>query len=105
MLQLIAALAVAGGAISEPEVGVDGIACESELFAPLDELQPLSPVMVVVELDGAALAGDDRRRLAVTADDSTLLGLLCLKASHLGFCTDADIASRRLGAYEEPEVA
>jgi predicted transcriptional regulator len=36
-----------------------------------------------------------RRRLAVTADDSTLLGLLCLKASGRGFCSDADVGSRK----------
>jgi CBS domain-containing protein len=37
-----------------------------------------------------------RRRLAVTSEDSTLLGLLCLKASGLGFCSDADLRSRGL---------
>jgi CBS domain-containing protein len=35
-----------------------------------------------------------RRRLAVTSRDGTLLGLLCLKASGLGFCSEADVASR-----------
>ena len=38
-----------------------------------------------------------RRRLAVTDEDGTLVGLLCLKASGLGFCSDRDVASRRLG--------
>jgi hypothetical protein len=38
-----------------------------------------------------------RRRLAVTSDDGTLVGLLCLKASGNGFCSDGDVASRRLG--------
>jgi CBS domain-containing protein len=41
-----------------------------------------------------AMARDGRRRLAVTSDDSTLLGLLCLKASRLGFCSDAGVAER-----------
>jgi hypothetical protein len=36
---------------------------------------------------------DRRRRLAVTSDDSRLLGLLCLKANGSGFCSDADVAS------------
>jgi predicted transcriptional regulator len=36
-----------------------------------------------------------RRRLAVVSDDTTLLGLLCLKASGRGFCSDADVASRQ----------
>jgi signal-transduction protein with cAMP-binding, CBS, and nucleotidyltransferase domain len=35
-----------------------------------------------------------RRRLAVTSNDSTPLGLLCLKASGLGFCSNADTANR-----------
>jgi len=34
-----------------------------------------------------------RRRLAVT-DGGALLGLLCLKASGDGFCSDADVRSR-----------
>jgi len=36
-----------------------------------------------------------RRRLAVTTDDSTLVGLLCLKATGRGFCSDDDVAARR----------
>jgi predicted transcriptional regulator len=42
----------------------------------------------------AAMKRSGRRRLAVTADDRTLLGLLCLKASGRGFCSDADVAAR-----------
>ncbi|GAA1450591.1 hypothetical protein GCM10009641_83280 [Mycobacterium cookii] len=38
-------------------------------------------------------AGD--RRLAVIDPDGRLLGLLCLKRSGEGFCTDAGVASRR----------
>jgi predicted transcriptional regulator len=38
------------------------------------------------------------RRLAVTAEDGSLVGLLCLKSSGRGFCSDADVASRRLGS-------
>lgn len=38
-------------------------------------------------------AGD--RRLAVVDPDGRLLGLLCLKRSGDGFCTDAGVASRR----------
>jgi hypothetical protein len=36
-----------------------------------------------------------RRRLAVTNERGELLGLLCLKASGLGFCSDADVESRK----------
>jgi hypothetical protein len=35
-----------------------------------------------------------RRRAAVTSDDGTLLGLLCLKASWAGFCSDQDVRAR-----------
>lgn len=36
-----------------------------------------------------------RRRLAVVSDDASLLGLLCLKASGRGFCSDSDVAARQ----------
>lgn len=35
-----------------------------------------------------------RRRLAVTDEGSMLLGLLCLKASGRGFCSDSDVDDR-----------
>ena len=41
-----------------------------------------------------AMKRDRRRRLAVTNTEGRLLGLLCLKASGLGFCSDADVTSR-----------
>jgi predicted transcriptional regulator len=44
----------------------------------------------------ASMRTNGRRRLAVISDDGALLGLLCLKASGLGFCSDDDVASRRL---------
>lgn len=37
-----------------------------------------------------------RRRVAVTSADGRLLGLLCLKASRAGFCSDADVRARAL---------
>ena len=36
-----------------------------------------------------------KRRLAVVDDDGALLGLLCLKASGNGFCSDDDVRARR----------
>jgi hypothetical protein len=39
-----------------------------------------------------------RRRVAVTSADGRLLGLLCLKASRAGFCSDHDVRARALGA-------
>ena len=41
-----------------------------------------------------AMKRDRRRRLAVANTEGRLLGLLCLKASGLGFCSDADVTSR-----------
>jgi hypothetical protein len=53
---------------------------------------------------GASLAGvrramtaTGRRRVAVTSADGRLLGLLCLKVSRAGFCSDQDIRARALG--------
>ena len=38
---------------------------------------------------------EDRRRLAVVDDSMRLLGLLCLKRSRTGFCTDEGVAAMR----------
>lgn len=35
-----------------------------------------------------------QRRLAVVDHDGRLMGLLCLKRAHHGFCSDQDVASR-----------
>jgi len=43
----------------------------------------------------ARMRRDDRRRLAVTTEESALVGLLCLKASGHGLCSDDDVATRR----------
>jgi CBS domain-containing protein len=40
-----------------------------------------------------------RRRLAVTNDGTELLGLLCLKASGLGFCSDAGVRRRNARGF------
>ncbi|GAA1671628.1 hypothetical protein GCM10009745_12900 [Kribbella yunnanensis] len=40
------------------------------------------------------LAGLGQRRLAVVDSSGRLLGLLCLKRDHTGFCTDAGVAAR-----------
>lgn len=42
-----------------------------------------------------AMIGTGRRRAAVTNADGRLLGLLCLKASRSGFCSDQDVSARR----------
>lgn len=76
-----------------------------------DDLTPQlsdgTPATTIAKLDGRtvrpdalladaieAMTRNDGRRLAVIDDDSTLLGILCLKASGHGFCSDADVASR-----------
>jgi len=42
-----------------------------------------------------AMIAAGRRRVAVTSADGRLLGLLCLKASRAGFCSDQDVRARR----------
>jgi CBS domain-containing protein len=72
------------------------------------QLSDESPALFVAALHGrtvgpgASLADaletmrqTGRRRLAVVDADGTLLGLLCLKATGLGFCSDDAIAQRR----------
>jgi hypothetical protein len=78
-----------------------------DLACGLDDDAPASLVGTLVgravspgEPAAAALASmraSGRRRLAVTSGDGTLVGLLCLKASGTGFCSDDDVASRRFG--------
>jgi CBS-domain-containing membrane protein len=53
-----------------------------------------------VDLDAALrhMRRHRRRRLAVIDDGDRLLGLLCLKRTGTGFCSDADVSARsRLG--------
>lgn len=52
-----------------------------------------------------AMVLERHRRLAVVADDGTLLGLLCLKASRTGFCGDLDVLSRAAAAPGRDPVA
>jgi predicted transcriptional regulator len=72
------------------------------------DLGDRAPALEVAELEQRVIAPDAalpealsdmqraaRRRLAVTNGDSMLLGLLCLKESGRGFCSDADVRSRR----------
>jgi predicted transcriptional regulator len=44
-----------------------------------------------------AMTALGRRRLAVVDSHGNLLGLLCLKRSGLGFCSDADVRARAEG--------
>lgn len=49
---------------------------------------PLAPVHQAMRRQGV-------RRLAVTGESGRLHGLLCLKRSQLGFCSDAGVAAMR----------
>jgi len=52
----------------------------------------------------AAMADSGLRRLAVVDDELRLLGLLCLKRSRTGFCTDEGVAAMRSARRaEHPE--
>jgi predicted transcriptional regulator len=60
-------------------------------------IQPTASVPAALE----AMKRGERRRLAVVSDDRALLGLLCLKASGRGFCSDTDVRNR---AGDRPSV-
>jgi CBS domain-containing protein len=52
-----------------------------------------------------AMTTAGRRRTAVTSADGRLLGLLCLKASRAGFCSDQDVRARALGEADAAGAA
>ncbi len=47
-----------------------------------------------LETTRQAMLAEPRRRLAVVGDGGELLGLLCLKRTGSGFCSDADVRAR-----------
>jgi len=51
-----------------------------------------------------AMIAAGRRRAAVTSADGRLLGLLCLKASRAGFCSDQDVRARALDKADAAAV-
>ncbi|NGN91838.1 CBS domain-containing protein [Nocardioides sp. KC13] len=53
----------------------------------------VAPTETVAEVRGRMLARK-QRRLAVVDDDHQLLGLLCLKRDHSGFCSDQGVRAR-----------
>jgi CBS domain-containing protein len=52
-----------------------------------------------------AMNAAGRRRAAVVSEDGRLLGLLCLKASRAGFCSEEDVRARALDAAREAVLA
>jgi hypothetical protein len=65
--------------------------------APLGRLagRTVLPAANIFEVRRAMITAG-RRRAAVVSADGRLLGLLCLKASRAGFCSDQDVRSRAL---------
>ena len=51
-----------------------------------------------------AMIATGRRRAAVTSADGRLLGLLCLKASGTGFCSEQDVRARALSKADPAVV-
>src|ERR1700722_14373676 len=54
---------------------------------------------------GRAMNAAGRRRAAVVSEDGRLLGLLCLKASRAGFCSEEDVHARALDAARDAILA
>ncbi len=72
-----------------PEVPDDGPAIQHATLAG----RTVGPD-VALEDARELLVSRGQRRLAVVAEDGSLLGLLCLKRKLTGFCSDADVAAR-----------
>ena len=82
-----------------------GTVVRDDIETPLD---PRRPAMEIATLAGRTIDPsryiDDalllmnrglRRRLAVVDSNQTLVGLLCLKRTRDGFCSEADVLARR----------
>jgi CBS domain-containing protein len=103
-----AALIVSPAGYLEAVVERDDIAEYQALDAAAAPLGRLAGRTV---LPGASLAevrramtSTGQRRAAVTSADGRLLGLLCLKASRAGFCSDQDVRARALGEADPAVV-
>lgn len=77
-----------------------------------DHADDMALALTYAEVEGCTVSSDlpaeqarllmirrDQRRLAVVDADGTLLGLLCLKRRHTGFCTDEDVNARATARY------
>jgi len=77
---------------------VDGCEVPGAAAAPLGRLAGRTVAAGASLADvRRVMAVTGRRRAAVTSDDGRLLGLLCLKASRAGFCSDQDVRARARG--------
>ncbi len=97
-------------------VSDDGVLCGTITRGdvPVDGTDAGGPALVHARLAGRTVAPDapmadthprlvasGLRRLAVIAADGRLLGLLCLKRSGTGYCSDEGVAARAAG-HEVP---
>jgi len=73
---------LAGAPVSAPAVSVASIHGRT-----VGAAQPIAAAWKILKQAGA-------RRLAVIDEDDRLVGLLCLKHSRAGFCTDVDLEAR-----------
>jgi hypothetical protein len=81
------------GTLVREDLPPTAVATEAALpYAVLDG-RLISPA-ADAELARLAMSRQVVRRLAVVDDGHRLLGLLCLKASHRGFCADSDVIAR-----------
>jgi len=84
---------------------VDGCEAPGAAAAPLGRLAGRTVAAGASLADvRRAMAVTGRRRAAVTSDDGRLLGLLCLKASRAGFCSDQDVRARARGERDSAAV-
>ena len=84
---------------------VDGCDAPGAAAAPLGRLAGRTVAAGASLADvRRAMAVTGRRRAAVTSDDGRLLGLLCLKASRTGFCSDQDVRARARGERDAAAV-
>ena len=79
---------LAGAADDRPAIELGRL--EGRTIDPAADLEEVRRRMVAGQI----------RRLAVVDRQMRLLGLLCLKRSGLGFCSDADVAERAAGDIE-----
>ena len=74
---------------------IDGSPASDAAAAPLGRLVGRTvPAEARLAEAHRAMKAAGRRRVAVINNDGRLLGLLCLKASQAGFCSDQDVRAR-----------
>lgn len=92
-----AALVVAAGRLVSvlERADVDGLPDSAEPAAPLGRLagRTVSPT-APLEPTHQHMLSTGRRRLAVVDGEQQLLGLLCLKTSNTGFCSEEGVRAR-----------